>query len=415
MEKIPKNLQFYKFSAYGFLKNLRFFEPFLILFFLEMGINYIQIGILYSIREISTNIFELPTGIIADTFGRRKSMIFSFTSYILSFIIFYFAPGFYSYIIAMIFFSIGEAFRTGTHKAMILSYLEIKKIKHLKIHYYGYTRSASQLGSALSSIIAMCLVFRTGSYKIVFLASIIPYILELFLMFSYPKFLDGEIKPLKGNLVLRVKQRLKLTIRDFINIFKDKFTIKALMNSSVLSGLHKGTKDYLQPILKNYAIALPLFTFLDAKQKSSVLIGLVYFFLYILTSYASRAAGPFSEKIKNISSGINLTFVAGAIFVIISGLFLGFNLYIFSIIFFVLTFLNENLRRPLNIGYISEFISSHIMATGLSGESQLKSIFSALFSFLMGFFAQYIGLSYALIIMGVITIIILPCVKVKEN
>jgi MFS family permease len=129
MEKIPKNLQFYKFSAYGFLKNLRFFEPFLILFFLEMGINYIQIGILYSIRE------ELPTGIIADSFGRRKSMIFSFTSYIFSFIIFYFIPGFTSYIIAMIFFSIGEAFRTGTHKAMILSYLEIKKIKHLKIRF----------------------------------------------------------------------------------------------------------------------------------------------------------------------------------------------------------------------------------------------------------------------------------------
>ncbi len=29
-----KDLQFYKFCAYGFLKNLRFFEPFLMLFFL---------------------------------------------------------------------------------------------------------------------------------------------------------------------------------------------------------------------------------------------------------------------------------------------------------------------------------------------------------------------------------------------
>ncbi len=29
---------FHKFRAYGFLKNLRFFDPFLILFFREMGL-----------------------------------------------------------------------------------------------------------------------------------------------------------------------------------------------------------------------------------------------------------------------------------------------------------------------------------------------------------------------------------------
>lgn len=39
-----KDLQFYKFSLYGFLKNLRFFEPFLYLFFLEQGLNFLQIG-----------------------------------------------------------------------------------------------------------------------------------------------------------------------------------------------------------------------------------------------------------------------------------------------------------------------------------------------------------------------------------
>ena len=92
LKTIPKDLQFYKFSAYGFLKNLRFFEPFLILFFLEMGINYVQIGVLMAIREITTNLLELPTGMVADSFGRRISMIFSFLSYIGSFLVFTFFP-----------------------------------------------------------------------------------------------------------------------------------------------------------------------------------------------------------------------------------------------------------------------------------------------------------------------------------
>jgi len=120
-----KDLQFYKFSLYGFLKNLRFFEPFLILFFAEKGILYFQIGTLYAIREISTNILEIPTGIVADSFGRRRTMVYSFISYIISFIIFYFSSHYFLFVIAMVFFSFGEAFRTVTHKAMIFEYLKL--------------------------------------------------------------------------------------------------------------------------------------------------------------------------------------------------------------------------------------------------------------------------------------------------
>ncbi len=151
---IPKNLQLFKFSAYGFLKNQRFFDIFIFLFFLEQGISFLQIGTLISIREITILIFEIPTGFVADSLGRRGSMIFSFLAYILSFVIFFFFPNFLLYIVAMIFFALGDAFRTGTHKAMILHYLKLNDILHLKVEYYGYTRSWSQMGSALAALIA---------------------------------------------------------------------------------------------------------------------------------------------------------------------------------------------------------------------------------------------------------------------
>ena len=167
-KSFPKNLQFYKFSLYGFLKNLQFFNPFIILFFKEMGLSFLQIGILFSIKSIMTNILEIPTGIIADSFGRKISMIFSFISYIFSFIIFYLFVNFNIYIIAMIFFALGEAFRTGTHKAMIFEYLKINNLTKYKVDYYGHTRSASQIGAAVSSLIAAFLVFYSGNYKIIF-------------------------------------------------------------------------------------------------------------------------------------------------------------------------------------------------------------------------------------------------------
>jgi len=74
-ERFPRDRMYYKFRLYGFLKNLRFFDPFLILFFREAGLSFLAIGTLFSIREIATNLLEVPTGVIADSFGRRKAML----------------------------------------------------------------------------------------------------------------------------------------------------------------------------------------------------------------------------------------------------------------------------------------------------------------------------------------------------
>jgi MFS family permease len=149
----------FRFSMYGFLKNLRFFEPFLVLFFRDAGLSFFQIGVLYAVRDISTNLLEIPAGVVADTAGRRRSMVLSFLSYIVSFIVFYTLPGFASYALAMVIFGIGEAFRSGTHKALILEHLRLSDMEDLKVTYYGRTRAASQMGSALNSLIAASLVF----------------------------------------------------------------------------------------------------------------------------------------------------------------------------------------------------------------------------------------------------------------
>jgi len=133
---IIKNLQYYKFCLYGFLKNLRFFDAFLILFFLERGLSFIEIGLLYSIREITLAITEIPSGVIADMFGRRKTLIISFVLYILSFVIFYFSGQFLVFAFAMLVFAFGDAFRTGVHKAMIYQYLKLNNWDDQKVEYY---------------------------------------------------------------------------------------------------------------------------------------------------------------------------------------------------------------------------------------------------------------------------------------
>ena len=109
----------WKFSAYGFLKNQKFFEPFLLLFFLSRNLSFLQIGFLISIRELFTNLLEIPTGAFADVYGKKKSMVWAFVFYIISFLVFYFSNSFIIFTLAMFSFALGETLRSGTHKAII--------------------------------------------------------------------------------------------------------------------------------------------------------------------------------------------------------------------------------------------------------------------------------------------------------
>ncbi len=409
---IIRDSMFYRFSLYGFLKNLRFFDPFILLIFRSYGLSFLQIGILYSIRDIATNFLELPTGILSDSFGRRKAMVSAFIAYIVSFVILYYFRDFGFLALAMVFFAFGDAFRTGTHKALILEYLKINKISDLKVAYYGLTRSASQLGSALNALIAAGLVFYTGNYRIMFLASTIPYALDLINLATYPKELDGEITPVKGR---EIWTRLDSTLKGFFKTIKDGAAVKVILNSASLTAAFKSTKDYLQPMVSGFALSILLFTTLEETRREAILIGVVYFVIYLLTSLASRRAYHFSNRFSNISRAVNITYLIGIGLLIIAGLMAAIDLELIAVICFIGMFLLNNIRRPINVGIISDQISSRVMASGLSTETLLTTIFSALFAPLLGFMVDKIGLGIGITLMGLVMVPLFFAVRVGEK
>lgn len=410
MLKIKKDVMFFKFSAYGFLKNLRFFEPFILLIFRSYGLTFLQIGILYSIRDIATNLLEIPTGLAADAFGRRRAMVSAFVSYLLSFIMLYFLEDYLYLILAIILFAFGEAFRSGTHKALILEYLNIHQLSDLKVYYYGLTRSASQLGSALNALIAAALVFYTGSYRIMFLAAVIPYLLDLINVASYPKELDGDIPGVKRE---EIWMRLRATLEDFIKIFRDGEVIRALLNSAGFGAFFKSTKDYLQPILAAMALSLVVFENYQGAQREALIIGSTYFGIYLLTSLASRRSYYFSSRFSSLSRAVNITYLAGVVLLILSGVSSSLQINVLAVICFILLFILNNIRRPINVGLISDQISSNIMASGLSAEAMMTTILSAVIAPLLGYMVDILGVGQGISIIGVVMLSLFFFVRVK--
>ncbi len=398
-----KDLQYAKFSAYGFLKNLKLFEPFLILFLLEKGLSFTMIGTLYAYREIMTNVLEVPTGVIADAMGRRRTMVQSFVAYIVSFLIFYYAHGFWLLMLGMSFFAFGEAFRGGTHKAMIFEYLTMQGWQNQKVDYYGHTRAWSQRGSAVSALIAAAIVFISGRYDVVFLISTLPYVLNLFLMLSYPPELDGEIHT-SGSIrksFLAVWLSFKLSL-------SGQGVFRATTNVCIYDGFYNAVKDFLQPMIKSLALGLPLLISLQEKQRSAVLLGLVYFCIYLMTSQASRRAGDFTERFETLARPLNLTMLTGFVLGGICGLsyLCGFNLT--AVILFTGIFIIQNLRSPISVTYVSDTVPCEILATALSVRSLVTALYTAIMAFTIGVIADHLGLGQALLILSLGLIALSP-------
>ena len=111
-------------------------------------------------------VFEVPSGVIADYFGKKNELLASFGFYMVSFGLY--AVGEKSFgvlVAASALYGLGEAFRSGTHKAMILMWLDRHGITKHKKFVYSRTRSFSNLGSALNAVLSVLIVVFLHDYR----------------------------------------------------------------------------------------------------------------------------------------------------------------------------------------------------------------------------------------------------------
>lgn len=376
----------FRFSLYGFLKNQRYYDAFLILAFREKGLSFFQIGILIGFREVCTNLFEIPSGAVADLYGRRRAMIFSFVAYIASFATFAMSEALFLLFGGMFFFGLGDAFRSGTHKAMIFDWLRQQGRADEKTKIYGYTRSWSQMGSAVSVLIAGALVFYRGNFTDIFWFSIVPYAFNIVNFFGYPAALDGDRKSefsLKTVTALLGKA-LKLSVQ-FPPLRR------LVFEGMGFEGMFKASKDYLQPILKQTAIAMPLLLTLDESKRAALLVAGVYFALYFLSSFASRNSHKVTEwqgsdeGAARVLWWVNLGLYA----LLIPALW--FSTYPAIIALFVCLAILQNFWRPGLISRFNAQSTPEMSATVLSIEAQAKSLATIVLAPSLGWLVDVVG------------------------
>lgn len=373
-----------RFSLYGFLKNQRYFEPFLILALLERGFTFAHIGILIAAREVTKNLLEIPSGAFADLWGRRRSMVLSFAVYLLALGAFIISDSPWLLAVAMALLGAGDAFRTGTHKAMIFAWLERQGRTDERVKVYGYTRSWSQIGSAVSIPIAATIVFSTGRYTDVFWLTAIPWALDLINLATYPAYLDGQRS---DKLSLRaVFAHLRQALGDVLRSPR----LRTLMAESMsFEGTYKALKDYLQPVIQLLALSAPILLAVDDEQRTALFIGAVYTALHALSAVASRNA----HRVVDLASGPEpaarwlwrAVVIAFALMVPV----LVLQWYAAATLALVAVAVLHNLFRPLLVSRIDAVTTSARRATVLSIESQSASLATVILAPVAGLIVDF--------------------------
>ncbi|HKL11811.1 MAG TPA: MFS transporter [Clostridia bacterium] len=398
---IKKDKMIWKFSLYGFLKNLRFFEPYLVIFLLSLEMNLFSIGLLYSVREAVTYIFEVPSGIIADTYGKKKELMACFIFYIISFGLFFAGRSFAALTAAMVFFGLGEAFRSGTHKAMIYSYLERKGWFEHKTYVYGMTRSFSLMGSAISAFLSVALILNVPDMRWIFLFSVLPYFLDFFLISTYPAYLDE-----RKESVISLPVFYKNSLDRLKSILGNRPLRKILLSSSLYDGIFKSIKDYIQPILEVILLGgLALGTSGNGSTDAlKMYLGITYGVFYIFSALASRNV----YRLKHFAGSkrlMDVFFDIMGIGAIAAAFAIWTEQKFLAIAVFFLLYILKDARRPLFVDVSGDLMKKTERATSLSVDSQLKSIFMIVLAPLFGFIADRFSMEILFAAIGIASIL----------
>jgi hypothetical protein len=149
-------------------------------------------------------------------------------------------------------------------------------------------------------------------------------------------------------------------------------------------GVFKAVADYLQPVLKSTALLLPIMLGLAETQRSAIVVGVVYFVLYLASSYASRRSHVMADRAGGEEAGSRFLWMVVLVSYVVLVPVLFFEHYYVAIIGFIVLYIIQNFWRPVLISRFDTFATETHGATVLSVESQAKAVSTMIVAPILG-------------------------------
>jgi MFS family permease len=147
-QKTIRLLQSYKLAG-----SLMFILPVIVPYWQSKGLDQAQIGWLQTIFTAMVLILQLPTGRLADKYGRRRLILVGSILAALGFVLYAIAGGFWGMVAAEMLLGVGYSCKSGADLALLRHELEEDDRLDEEKHWIGRLNSFSAGGELVSAII----------------------------------------------------------------------------------------------------------------------------------------------------------------------------------------------------------------------------------------------------------------------
>lgn len=194
---------------------------------------------------------------------------------------------------------------------------------------------------------------------------------------------------------------------------KQKHVRRIIGSSATHSAYTKAVKDYIQLVMLNLALIIPIFSQAGPRQKSGLIIGILYFFIFLATSLASKLSSIVAAKSPGNIAFITLLlgFTAGTI----SGIFYHYSFWIVSLLAFAGIYLLENIRKPVLTGAIAMEVPTEILSSVISAQSQLRTILTILLALIFGIIADHSGVGTSLMVVSGLLLLVTGIIELSAK
>jgi MFS family permease len=383
------------FYLESFLAYIIQFAPaFALVYLYTLGMSLTKIGVLMAIIPLSTFIFEIPTGAIADIYGRKFSVLLGYFLEGITMFLIYFTNSFSLLILVFFLWGIVGTLSSGSKEAWVFDLIK-KKNKKIAQDYFSKEKFLQSTALIFSGIIGALFVQKFG-LRLIWIISGCSFLLSMILLIPAEEIRKKRVPKNKGlleNLLNQSKKSIKYSVKHPVLFY--------LLIA-----------DFFMIISVTFAEGLAYVPFLSQLGMPAYAFGYFWSASWLVVAIAPLC----SKRLLGNRKEINFLFLATLIGSIILLLVFFSESYLYAVLIILISLFFFGLKYPIEKPYFHKFVPSKMRATIGSFQSMIFSLAAIIALPMGGLLIDLIGSKYVIMIsalLGIPTLIAYLLIKEK--
>lgn len=342
------------------------------------GLSLFEIGIMETIYHMSSFLMEIPTGAIADIYGRKTSRILGRMASVVSTLIMIFGGNVFAFAISFVFAALSNNLESGAGDALVYDSLKEINEEHVYMKINGRNELFYQLTKTAALLVGGYIA--TISYASVYQFAFVAAVVSVIQAFSFTEPSIGKVEK-KESLWLTFIHQIVESLKAMVG---NKKLVEMILMLELFSTFYVTEFFYIQNYLKS-------------QGKSEFEIGIVLAIGATIAAVMATQTYKLEDKfqMKGILTTVSLLAIVGFWGMTIEGI----EQYAF--------FLLEGVMFVSMGDYINKRIPSERRATILSFQSMIFSLFMIILFPVVGLIGDLVGLGKAFTVIAVISTLVL--------